>query len=349
MKKFILFASVCFFIIISDLYSQSETKLMSFPNPSSTEITFSYAGDIFTVPIHGGLARRITTSAGMELFPRFSPDGKTIAFSGSYDGNYDIYIISNIGGQPKRLTYGVDIPNLPERMGPDKIIMQWTADGKQILYRGRQDSWNSLVGNLYFVDTTGRLPKIVELPRAGFSSLSPDGKKLAFNRIFREFRMWKRYSGGQADDIWIYDFETKKTTKITDNPAQDIIPMWAGNKIFFLSDRDRTMNLFVYDLNTNETRKVTNFTEYDVKFPSLGAGNIAFTNGGEIYLLNTTTEKYEKVPVQIAEDFPLVRTQIVNVKDNIENFKKSPDGKFALFSARGDIFVVPAEKGNIIN
>jgi tricorn protease len=161
--------------------------------------------------------------------------------------------------------------------------------------------------------------------------------------------MWKRYSGGQADDIWIYDFATKKTTKITDNPAQDIIPMWSGNKIFFLSDRDRTMNLFVYDLNTKETRKVTNFTEYDVKFPSLGAGNIAFTNGGEIYLLNTNTEKYQKVPVQIAEDFPLVRTQIVNVKKDIENYDLSPDGKFGLFSARGDIFVVPAEEGNIIN
>ncbi|MBP7214965.1 MAG: PD40 domain-containing protein [Candidatus Kapabacteria bacterium] len=349
MKKFIfsfLTLTICLFFVAQ---AQTETKLMSFPNPSATEITFTYAGDIYVVPIQGGIARRITTSPGMELFSRFSPDGKTIAFSGSYDGNYDIYTIASVGGEPKRLTYGVDIPNLPERMGPDKIIMQWTADGKRILYRGRQDSWNSLVGNLYFVDTTGRLPQIVELPRAGFASLSPDGKQLAFNRIFREFRMWKRYSGGQADDIWIYDFATKKTTKITDNPAQDIIPMWVGNKIFFLSDRDRTMNVFVYDLNTKETRKVTNFTEYDVKFPSLGAGNIAFTNGGEIYLLNTNTEKYQKVPVQIAEDFPLVRTQIVNVKDNIENYEISPDGKFGLFSARGDIFVVPAEKGNIIN
>ncbi|MEN6294957.1 MAG: PDZ domain-containing protein [Chloroherpetonaceae bacterium] len=350
MKKCILLASFgLFFFIVFSAFGQTETKLMSFPNSSKTEITFTYAGDIYVVPIQGGLARRLTTSPGMELFPRFSPDGKTIAFSGNYDGNSDVYIIPNIGGEPKRLTYAVDIPNLPERMGPDKIIMQWTADGKRILYRGRQDSWNSLVGNLYYVDTIGRLPQIVELPRAGFSSISPDGKKLAFNRIFREFRMWKRYNGGQADDIWIYDFATKQTTRITDNPAQDIIPMWTGNKIFFISDRDRTMNVFVYDLNTKQTHKVTNFTEYDVKFPSLGYDNITFTNGGEIFLLNTNTEKYEKIPVQIAEDFPLVRSEIVNVKDNIEGYEISPDGKFGLFSARGNIFVVPSDKGNIIN
>jgi tricorn protease len=124
------------------------------------------------------------------------------------------------------------------------------------------------------------LPEELPLPIAGFASYSPDGSKLAYNRVFREFRTWKRYRGGQADDIWIYDFKTKKIEDITNNPAQDIIPMWSGNKIFFLSDRDHTMNIFVYDLNTKETRKITNFQDYDVKFPSLGSGGIAFEQAG---------------------------------------------------------------------
>lgn len=349
MKKLLI---VLFSIVASiNLMAQAkeEARLLSYPNTSATEITFSYAGDIFTVPITGGLARRITTSPGVELFPRFSPDGKQIAFIGNYDGNSDIYVISNTGGEPQRVTYGVDLPNLPERMGPDKIIMQWTNDGQKILYRGRQDSWNSLVGKLYYVNKNGSLPEELPLPRSGFASLSPDGTKLAFNRIFREFRTWKRYRGGQADDVWIYDFNTKNTENITNNPAQDIIPMWSGNKLYFLSDRDKIMNIFVYDLNTKETKKVTNFTEYDVKFPSLGGKYISFSNGGYIYVLNTENDKYEKVPIYITEDFPSTRNEIINVSDYIENREIAPDGSAAVFAARGDIFIVPAEKGNIVN
>lgn len=350
MKKALIL--LLFIASISSLFSQrkdNEARLLSYPNTSATEITFSYAGDIFTVPITGGLARRITTSPGVELFPRFSPDGQQIAFIGNYDGNQDIYIIPNTGGEPTRVTYGVDIPNLPERMGPDKIIMQWTKDGKKILYRGRQDSWNSLVGKLYYVSTSGSLPEELPLPRSGFACLSPDGSKLAYNRIFREFRAWKRYRGGQADDIWIYDFNTKQLQNITDNPAQDIIPMWIGNKIYFLSDRDKIMNLYEYNLSTKETKKITNFTDYDIKFPSLGDKYISFSNGGYIYVLNTDDDQYQKVPISINEDFPATRNEIINVKDYIENREISPDGSAALFAARGDIFVVPATQGNIIN
>lgn len=345
--KSIILISVSLLLSIFD--SNSQTKLLQFPNTSATEITFSYAGDIFTVPITGGIARRITTAPGVESFPRFSPDGKTIAFIGNYDGNNEIYKIPNIGGEPFRLTYGVDLPNLPERMGPDKIIMQWTKDGKKVLYRGRQDTWNSLVGNLYYVGIDGSLPEILPLPKSGFASLSPDETKIAYNRIYREFRTWKRYSGGQADDIWIYDFKTKQLENITNNPAQDIIPMWRGNKIYFLSDRDYTMNLFVYDLSTKQTKKITNFTDMDVKFPSLGTNHLAFSQNSDIYLLDLATDTYQKVNITVAEDFLASRTEIINVKDYIADAKISPDGKSALFAARGDIFLVPAEKGNIIN
>lgn len=350
MKKYLNQALfITFGLILINIESFSQTKLLQFPNASETEIIFSYAGDIFTVPITGGIARRLTTSPGVESFPRFSPDGKTIAFIGNYDGNNEIYTIPNIGGEPIRLTYGVDLPNLPERMGPDKIIMQWTKDGKKILYRGRQDTWNSLVGNLYYVGTDASIPEILPLPKSGFAYLSPDETKLAYNRIYREFRTWKRYSGGQADDIWIYDFKTKQLENITNNPAQDIIPLWYGNKIYYLSDRDYTMNIFVYDLNTKQTKKITNFSDMDVKFPSLGKNYIAFTQNGEIYLLDLSTDNYKKVNITVAEDFISSRTEIVNVNDYIADSRISSDGKGAVFAARGDIFVVPAENGNIIN
>lgn len=344
--------NVLFLLIFLFIHSNSnaeEARLLRFPNASKDKIVFVYAGDLYVVNINGGLARKLTSSEGLELFPRFSPDGKWIAFSGEYDGNRDVYIIPTTGGEPKRLTYSMDLPNVPERMGPDKIIMGWSSDGKKILYRSRSNWWHSWSGKLFWISTEGGLPEELPLPRAGFASLSPDGQKLAYNRVFREFRTWKRYRGGQADDIWIYDFQTKKLENITNNPAQDIIPMWFENKIYFLSDRDHTMNIFCYNLSTKEFKKITNFEKYDVKFPSVGSDFIAFENGGYIYILNPKTDKYEKVIIEINDDFPAIRPQFKNVKEQISSFDISPDGKLALFSSRGEIFTVPSEKRLIRN
>lgn len=278
------------FLIISISYA-NEARLLRYPNSSQTQIVFVYAGDLYVVDKSGGVARKLTSSEGYEMFPRFSPDGNFIAFSAEYDGNREVYLMSVNGGEPKRLTYSMDIPNLPERMGPDKIVMGWHPDGKRILYRSRHESFNAWIGHLYFVSKEGGLPEKLPLPRSGFASFSPDGNSLAHNRVFREFRTWKRYRGGQADEIWIYNFKTKKTEAITNNDAQDIIPMWYKEKIFYLSDRDGRMNIYVYNTKTKETRKVTNFQEFDVKFPSLGADEIAFENGGFIYLLDCETDK----------------------------------------------------------
>ncbi|MFA6571394.1 MAG: PDZ domain-containing protein, partial [Bacteroidota bacterium] len=264
-------------------------------------------------------------------------------------GNKEIYTVPAEGGEPVRITYSMDIGDMSERMGPDKIIMQWSADGNKILYRGRQDQWNSLCGNLFLVSKDGGLPEELPLPRGGFAYLSPDGTKLAYNRIFREFRTWKRYRGGQADDIWIYDFKTKKVDNITNNEAQDIIPLWFKDKVYFLSDRDHTMNLFCYDMNSKQTKKVTDFKEFDVKFPSLGGDNIVFENGGYIYILDCNTDQSKKVNIELGEDLVTARPKFVDVKKSVTNFEISPDGKRALFGARGDLFTVPAEKGNIRN
>lgn len=345
MKRFLGIILIIILVLSCDAFANKESKMLRYPNTSKTEIVFSYAGNIWIAPITGGIARKLTSSPGIEIYPRFSPDGKQIAFVGEYEGNPDIYVMPSTGGEPRRITYSLDMPDVAERQGPAKIIMQWTNDGKHILYRSREESWNVLSGKLYLVPADGGLPRDLPLARAGFASLSPDGERIAMNRIFREYRTWKRYRGGQADDIWIYDFKTKSLENITNNPAQDIIPMWVGNKIYFLSDRDKVMNLFCYDLTTKQTKKITNFTEYDVKFPSLGADHIAFENGGEIYILKTENDYLQKIDIYVYDDNNDFRPGFVDVQKYITSAKISPDGKNALFVARGDIFVVPAKNG----
>ena len=340
-------------LLVTASFAAEEARVLRFPTISGDSIVFSYAGDLFTVPVAGGTARRLTSHDGYEAFPRFSPDGKWIAFTGEYDGNREVYLMPAGGGVPKRLTYTPSLgrDDISDRMGPNNLVMGWTHDGNRILFRSRMREWNDFNGQLYLASTRGAAPEQLPLPRGGFGSFSPDDKKLAYNRIFREFRTWKRYRGGMADDIWIYDFETKTVANITDNPALDIIPMWSGNRIYFVSDRDanKKMNLYVYDLGTKATRKLTDFTEYDIKFPSLGPDAIVFENGGFIYRFDLASEKAAKVPVVIAEDMAASRTKVVKVAGRVNQFEIAPDGKRALFGARGDIFTVPAKDGNTRN
>ncbi|MFQ5721005.1 MAG: S41 family peptidase [Candidatus Aminicenantales bacterium] len=342
-----------FLILIGVAYSAQEARLLRFPAIYGDQIVFTYAGDLYTVPAKGGVARKLTSHQGFEIFARFSPDGQWIAFTGEYDGNREVYLMPREGGVPQRLTYTASLSrdDLSDRMGPNNIVMGWMHDNQHIVFRSRWHEWNSFNGQLYLASIKGGIPQQLPLPRGGFCSFSPDDKKLAYNRIFREFRTWKRYRGGMADDIWIYDFKTKKIENITNNPAQDIIPMWSGQRIYFLSDRDelKKMNLYVYNLETKKTRKLTDFKEYDVKFPSLGPQAIVFENGGFIYRFDLKKEIVEKVPVIIADDLPLGRSRIIKVKDKITNYEISPDGKRALFGARGDIFTVPVKYGNTRN
>jgi len=352
MKKWLLVVSA-FLFISAQLYGGEEARLLRFPAIYEDQIAFTYAGDLYTVPATGGIARKLTSHEGVEIFPRFSPDGKYIAFTGQYDGNTEVYVIPAEGGIPKRLTFTATLgrDDVSDRMGPNNIVMGWKNHGQEIVFRSRMKSFNPFIGELFTVNLNGDLPEQLPLPRGGFCSYSPDDQKLAYNRVFREFRTWKRYRGGMADDIWIYDFKTKKTENITNHPAQDIIPMWSGNKIYFLSDRDENqrMNLFVYDLTTQQTNQLTHFVDFDIKFPSLGKNAIVFENAGFIYKFDLATNKLEKVMVYIADDLVTGREEIRNVSKNITNFEISPDGKRALFGARGDVFTVPAENGPIRN
>lgn len=323
-----------------------EARLLRFPAIHGNQIVFTYAGDLYSVPASGGVARKITNDIGYEMFARFSPDGKWLAFTGQYDGNTEVYLMPAEGGVPQRLTYTATLgrDDVSDRMGPNNIVMTW-KDDRTIVFRSRRIERNDFIGQLFYAFVEGGMPEQLPVPRGGFCSFSPDKKKMAYNRVFREFRTWKHYRGGQADDVWIYDFETRKIENVTNNPAQDIIPMWHGSKIYFASDRDHTMNLFVYDLATRQTRKLTNFTEYDVKFPSLGDNAIVFENGGYIYKLDLVSEKVEKVPIEIREDFDIGRGGWREVSKEVTNFEIAPDGSRALFGARGDVFTVPAKNG----
>ncbi len=326
-----------------------EARLLRFPTIHDKQIVFTYAGDLYTVPSTGGVARRLTNHDGFEMFARFSPDGKWLAFTGQYDGNTEVYVMPAEGGTPKRLTFTATLgrDDVSDRMGPNNIVVGWKHDNKTIVFRSRMRSFNDFLGQLFTVTIDGGLPEELPLPRGGFCSFSPDDRKLAFNRVFREFRTWKRYRGGMADDIWVYDFETKKTENITNNEAQDIIPMWSGNKIYFLSDRDekKRMNLFVYDLGDKTTRQLTRFTDFDIKFPSLGDKAIVFENGGWIFRFDLADESVHRVPIRILEDRAAARPTLINVSKSITDFGLSPDGKRALFGARGEIFTVPNGPG----
>jgi len=347
MKKF---KSLLVALLISlplSIYAQKGTgdqaRLLRFPATNGTEIAFTYAGDLFTVPISGGEAKRLTSHIGTEAFAHYSPDGKTIAFTAEYDGNREVYVMPAEGGEPVRVTFTAtnSRDDMGDRMGPNNMVMGWTPDGKYILYRNRiSDGFD---GKLWKVSPDGSMPEELPLPEGGWCSYSPDGKTLAYNRVMREFRTWKYYRGGMADDIWLYD--GKQVKNITSNIAQDIFPMWVEDEIYFASDRDMRMNIFVYNTKTGQTSKVTNFQDFDVKFPSSNGKLIVFENGGYIYKLDPKTKKADQVKITLSSDLVYARNQQKNVEDNVNSIALSPDGKRMVVTARGEIFDVPVSKG----
>ena len=345
MKQSVLLLSIL--CLSLQVFAQdNEARLMRFPAIHDNQVVFSYAGNLYTVDANGGTARKLTSSPGYEMFARFSPDGKNIAFTGQYDGNTEVYVMPSQGGDPKRVTYTATIgrDDVSDRMGPNNIVMTW-KDNEHIVYRSRCESFNAFVGQLYLADINGGLSEQLPLPTGGFCSYSPDGKQLAFNRIFRQFRARKYYHAGMADDVWIYDFASKQTIDITNDTAQNIEPMWAGNKIYFLSDREHTMNLFCYDLTTKAIRKVTNYNDYDIKFASLGNNAIVWERAGYLWKMDLATEQVTQIHVNLIDDDLFSRSELIDASKYIDAYDISPDGSRITVTGRGDIWTLPATTG----
>ena len=319
------------------LSAQINARLFHQPDVSETQIVFAYGGDIWIVPKAGGMATKLSSPKGEESFPRFSPDGSQIAFSGNYDGNTDIYVLPSTGGVPVRVTHH----------GMSDRMLDWYPDGKSLLYASSMESGKQRFSQFYQVSAAGGLPEKLPVSMGEFGSLSPDGSKIAFTDRSRVFRNWKRYTGGWAPDIWLFDLKTLSSENITNNIASDELPMWVGDKIYFLSDQGSAQryNIWVYDTRTKASKQVTHFTDFDVHFPSDGPSDIVFEAGGKIQLLDLATEQVREIAIDIVSDQMTLKTHKESVEKYLQNATIAPDGNRVLVEARGDVFSLPAEEG----
>ena len=346
-------AVVCFlsFALLATAQESSEGRLLRFPDISKDKIAFVYGGDIWLVPSSGGTAHRITTYPGRELFPKFSPDGKLLAFTGQYDGNFNVYVMPADGGQPKQLTFNQGGAPLSDRMGIHNEVVTWTPDSKRIVFLTRRDSFNGWTRRPYSVSVNGGLPEAFPMDQGGLLSYSPDGTKIAYNTIFRNFRTWKRYTGGMAQDILLYDLKNNTVDRVPHTEYTDTFPMWSGSTVYFTSDRgpEHRLNLYSYDLGSKQIEQLTKFADFDVMWPSLGNGGIVFENGGYLHLYDIASKQEKQLAVQIPGERDQAMKRWTSATKQITDFDISPDGKRAAFAARGDIFTVPAKDGSTRN
>ncbi|HRB11663.1 MAG TPA: peptidase S41, partial [Vicinamibacteria bacterium] len=324
----------------------AQTRLLRFPAIHGDKVAFTYAGDIWTAPAGGGTAVRLTAHPGMEVFAHFSPDGRWIAFTGQYDGDEQVYVMPVGGGEPKQLTYYPARGPLTPRWGYDHQVYGWAPDGKSIVFRSHRESWTLGKTRLYTVPVAGGPAEALPMPESGAGEYSPDGTKLVYSPLYRDFRPEKRYSGGFANDLFIFDLKTNEGKRVIDSVRSDRDPMWIGNTIYFNSDRDGTFNLYAYDVPTAKTTQVTTSKVWDVRWPgSDRAGRIIYELNGELNVLDVKTGKSAALNIDVPDDGLWKRASRVSAAGQIEDAELSQKGERALFSARGDIFTTPIEKG----
>ncbi|HEY1692782.1 MAG TPA: PDZ domain-containing protein [Polyangiaceae bacterium] len=316
------------------------TRLLRWPGVSKTQIAFSYAGQLWIVPREGGEARRLVTGQLQTSAPHFSPDGSMIAYTGMLDENGDVYVVPTAGGEPKRLTYH---PSWDEVVG-------WSPDGTRILFM----SWRATARDLpklFTVSTSGGPPEQLPLPSGTTASYSPDGKRLAYVPFQQWEPHWKKYRGGQTTPIWIADLADSHVTKVPRTDSNDRYPMWVGNTVYFVSDRNGPFTLFSYDVGGNAVKElVPNPDGLEIRYASAGPDAIVYERLGEVHLYDIASGREHQVPITVSADLPETRPHFTHVEpDQILHAAVSPTGKRVLFEARGEILAVPADKGDVRN
>jgi len=335
MKKLLILFLLAFGA--ENLFAQINAKLMRDMDVSDSHIAFVYGGDIWLVDKNGGTANQLTRSQGVESWPKFSPDGQHIAYSAYYNGNEDIYVVPVTGGVPERVTYA----SFSDRM------VEWHPDGEHLLFASRRLMGQRSANQLFLVSRDGGLPEPLPLPYGELASYSPDGSQLAYITKITENYPFKRYKGGLASDILLYDADNQEVTRITENEYNDGKPAWAGDSIYFLSDMgpDFRLNIWEYDTNSEEMSQITNYDEFDISFLSAGPEDLVFEMGGGLYLMDLETQDITEVDVDVVSDLALEIPRREDVSGNITNMTASPGSKRVVFEARGELFNVPVSDG----
>ena len=343
--------SIAFFLLLLLCIaapSQAQgTRLLRHPTVSRDSVAFEYAGDLWIVARSGGAARRLTSTPSLEIDPYFSPDGSQIAFTATVAGNTDVYVVSASGGDPKRLTYH---PALDRVRG-------WKPDGKSIVFASnRNGSPQQSYMQLWTISVDGGLPEMLPLPRAFFGTYSPDGSRLAYEEFstafipeWHEASMWRHYRGGRTHPISVINLSDHSVQKLPWTNSNDSFPMWIGNTIYFISDRNHTANLFAYRTDTKQLTQISHHEDFDVMTASAGADAVVYEQAGYIYLVDAKSGKPQKLNIEVTGDLPWARPQFKKVASMIRNATLSPTGTRAAFEARGEIFTVPSEKGDFRN
>lgn len=327
--------------ITTSIQAQISAKLMRYMDVSDSQITFVYGGDIWVVDKDGGTAIQITHSQGEESWPRFSPDGKEIAFTASYNGNQDVYVMPVTGGIPTRVTYH----SYADRM------VDWHPNGEQLLFASRRELGQRSGNQFFLVSKKGGFAEKLDIPYGELGSFSGDGNHLAYITKITENYPFKRYRGGLSSDILIYNLRNNTAENITINEANDGKPAWVGDKVYFLSDQGEEirLNIWQYHTDTKETTRVTNFTDYDISYMGASENELVFENAGNMYLLNTATNQYKEVDVNIISDLSVEMPRKTDVSGRINNMTAAPGAKRIVFEARGELFDVPVSEGYTIN
>ena len=334
------------FALVASITVNAQTKLLRFPDIHGDRVVFTYGGDLWTAPSSGGNATRLTAHPGVELFAKFSPDGNWIAFTGQYDGDEQVYVVPTSGGEPRQLTFYPAKGPLAPRWGWDNQVYGWSKDGKRIFFRSLRDSWSLPIARLYAISVDGGPAEPLPMPTAGSGDFSPNGTEMVYSPQSRDFRSEKRYGGGQANALYIFDLKSNAAKRISEGPRATRDPMWIGDTIFFNSDRDGHFNLYAYSASSGRTTQVTTNRQWDVRWPSSdNEGRIVYELNGELQVMDAKGRKSNGISINVPDEGLSRRPSRVAAGNLIESVGLSPKGERAVFAARGDIFSAPIEKG----